>query len=339
MDVVRTITLDLPQSKFHSAVKSVTAPATMRGSVYVETDDAAAVSYLHSRVAFVLQHFPPEHVPVADYVPLVFSKSPALMSGFSWARVKRKGPYCGRLAWIQDADPYRCCYELWLVPSIVPSETFEDPFDLTLRRYYTLDGDIIPANQVPFTGGLLMERDIPFYCVIEEDPCPTIKELEHFAANRLFFDGSPPINGEALYQSIQSSKSLLQHNCEAIRGDQVHVIAGERIGCVGTVLTADHLKLTVEFSSPPRTKEEIARSAVVYKLYPGDLVDIIRGKRQAQQGWIISIDWAVRVASVVSHDFSYYTGPFGPSASGIPTNDLDEVRFYFLFPAHFHLLT
>ncbi|KAJ7018093.1 hypothetical protein C8F04DRAFT_1278204 [Mycena alexandri] len=340
-DVVCTMTLDLPRSKFHSVVKSITAPATTRGCVYVETNEMAAVSYLQSRVAFVLQHFPPERVPVADYVPLVFSKSPALLSSLSWARVKRKGPYCGRLAWIQHSDPYRCCYELWLVPIVVPSEIFEDPFDLFLRRYYTFDGDIVSFGRTSFIGGLLVQYNAPLYSVVEDAPCPTMQELDQFASNRLFFDGSPPPDGEALFHSIQSSISLLQHTCSATRGDRVHVMAGEMAGSVGTVLTADPEKLTVKFSSPIETQEEIARSAVVYKLYPGDLVEIIRGKRQGQKGWIISIDWAVRVASVVSHDFSHYTGPVGPSASGIPTKDLDEfdVELLFLKPTShvFHL--
>ncbi|KAJ7033611.1 hypothetical protein C8F04DRAFT_1184051 [Mycena alexandri] len=317
-DVVCTMTLDLPRSKFHSVVKSITAPATTRGCVYVETNEMAAVSYLQSRVAFVLQHFPPERVPVADYVPLVFSKSPALLSSLSWARVKRKGPYCGRLAWIQHSDPYRCCYELWLVPIVVPSEIFEDPFDLFLRRYYTFDGDIVSFGRTSFIGGLLVQYNAPLYSVVEDAPCPTMQELDQFASNRLFFDGSPPPDGEALFHSIHipvQRHAVIESMSWQARWPAVS----------GTVLTADPEKLTVKFSSPIETQEEIARSAVVYKLYPGDLVEIIRGKRQGQKGWIISIDWAVRVASVfdvkllflkpTSHDFHLAaTSIIGPPA-------------------------
>ncbi|KAJ7035111.1 hypothetical protein C8F04DRAFT_1259177 [Mycena alexandri] len=319
-DVVRTATLILPGSQFHASVKSITAPATMRGSVYIETDEIAAVKHLQSRVAFVLQNFQAVRVPLADYVSLVFSKSPALLSSHSWARVKRKGPYCGSLAWIQNADPYACCYELWLVPIAAD----EDPYG-PLCQCYLLNGNIASLDEVQFRGGLLAVEDVPLYAVVEDDPCPTLQELGQFLTSQMTSDGRVPEDGEDLLDSVQTSISLLHHICPAMRGDQVYIIAGALAGCFGTVIVADARLLTVKLVSSTDTEEQVERSAFVYRLYPGDLVEVVRGPRQAVKCWILSIDWEKQVANAVAHSFAPYIGPDGPSALDIPASlDLDE---------------
>ncbi|KAJ7047097.1 hypothetical protein C8F04DRAFT_1172850 [Mycena alexandri] len=230
-DFVRTATLMLPSSSLHSTVKSITAPATMRGSVYVETADPAAVNYLHARVAFVLQNFQPERVPVEDYVSLLSCKSPALMSSRSWARIKRKGPYCSALGWIEHADSYKCCYEIWLVP--IAADNDSDGFSL-FRQCHLLDGTSSSLLDAELYGGLVIAQNVPLYVIVETDACPTLRELEDFSTRLPSNSGQAPYGGEDLFEALKTSISLLQHTCRCIRGDLVHVIAGSLSGCIGT---------------------------------------------------------------------------------------------------------
>ncbi|KAJ7032844.1 hypothetical protein C8F04DRAFT_1184545 [Mycena alexandri] len=279
------------------------------GSVYVETADPAAVNYLHARVAFVLQNFQPERVPVEDYVSLLSCKSPALMSSKSWARIKRKGPYCGSLGWIEHADRYKCCYEIWLVP--IAADDDSEEFAL-FRRCHLLDGTSSSLLDAELYGGLVVAQHVPLYAVIETDACPTLRELEDFSMRLPSNSGQAPYGGEDLFEALKTSISLLQHTCRCIRGDQVHVIAGSLSGCIGTVKIADARFLTLQLLHPTDAVEEVERSDVVYHLSPGELVEIVHGPRAALRCWIVSVDWQRRLASVVAHTFTTYTGPEGP---------------------------
>ncbi|KAJ7018046.1 hypothetical protein C8F04DRAFT_1330109 [Mycena alexandri] len=329
-DFVRTATLMLPSSAFHSSVKSITAPATMRGSVYVETDDPASIKYLHMRVVFVLQNFQPERVPVTDYVSLLSCKSPALMTSGSWARIKRKGPYCGALAWIQHADSYKCCYELWHAP--IATDVDSEEYSL-FRQCHLLDGTSCSLIDAELYGGLLVQQNVPLYVVVEADACPTLRELEEFSSRLPLNAGQAPYGGEDLFAALKTSVSLLQHTCPSVRGDRVHVVAGPLSGCIGTVKIADMRILTIQLLIPMDAVEEVERSDVVYHLSPGELVEIIHGPRTSVRCWIVSVDWQRRVASVVAHTFTIYTGPDGPYYIPL-TAELDEfdIELAFLKP-------
>ncbi|KAJ6594280.1 hypothetical protein B0H19DRAFT_1366183 [Mycena capillaripes] len=273
----------LTLSPHEFSVKSVTAPTSTRGSVYIETSDLHALDYIRSHVAFVYRRYDPLQIPLDDYTALMTSKNPALLNPTSWGRVKRKGPYRGDLVWIQAASEHSCSYDLWLLPRVVPCHEDNKYLLPSPVEYHLLMGGVSTWTRTLFHEDLLVQLDVPLYAVVDDDASPTLLELEAYAASR----------------AAESDAKV---------GDRVRVLEGPFIGLVGLVMNADEGKeVTVQLFAPTIFTIEVYRSSIVVDWDVGQLVEIVWGQHKGLTGWIVAIDWTRRTAHVVIHSYMPFT--------------------------------
>ncbi|KAJ7858193.1 hypothetical protein B0H13DRAFT_2356636 [Mycena leptocephala] len=322
-DVVCTCAKMIRSTTNIGRVKSVSAPTCTTGYVYIEADGLDVVNYLKDRVAFVYRLFSPQQVPLEDYTTLFSTKDPSLLHSNTWARVKRKGPYCGDLVWIQAASEYECSYEVWLLPRcvFVPDEMGRSP---PPDEYYLLTGGTTTWEKGLFYKGLLVQRGIPLYVILEDDARPTLQELEEFRCSKAVAECAESSRSSALAAAVHEFLPLVAAESLAQPGDRVRVTTGPFMGLRGSVSACGPRTVDVILDDSRIASSTLDRSAVIIEFEVGNLVQISWGEHRGLKGWVVSIDWDKRIAGVMIHTYMPFTNP----TSSVPMPEEVNVREY-----------